>query len=95
MRAILLAAFLVGLTAPALAAYISGNEIYDKCVSSKPTDTYYCLAYITGSFDQLEDYEEYECVPSNASVGQIKDVVIAYLRKITPIPTLQCREPNP
>ena len=95
MRAILLAAFLVGLTAPALAEYISGKEIYDKCVSSKPTDTYYCLAYITGSFDQLEDYEEYECVPSNACVGQIKDVVIAYLRKNTPIPSLQCCEPNP
>ena len=77
----MLAAFLVGLTAPALAAYISGTEIYDKYVSSKPTDTYYCLAYITGSFDQLEDYEECECVPSNASVGQIKDVVIAYLQK--------------
>ena len=51
MRAILLAAFLVGISAPALAAYISGNEIYDKGVSSKPTATYYCFAYITGSFD--------------------------------------------
>ncbi len=69
MRAILLAAFLVGLTAPALAAYKSGNDIYAQCVSPRGADTYYCLAYITGSFDQLEDYEEYECVPSNANVG--------------------------
>ena len=41
MRVILLAAFLVGLTAPALAAFISGNKIYDKCVSSQGADTYY------------------------------------------------------
>ena len=82
MRVILLAAFLVGLTAPALAEFKTGNDIYGKCLSSEGTGRLYCLAYITGSFDQLGGSEEYECVDiEKVSAGQIRDVVIAYLRK--------------
>ena len=74
-------AFLVGFTAPALAEFHSGNNIYRDSVSSESFAKVYCIAYIVGSFDQLKDSEEYKCVPKkNVSEGQIRDVVIAYLR---------------
>jgi len=43
----------------------------------------YCVGYITGSFDALKGSEEYKCVAQEkiVTVGQIKEVVIAYLRK--------------
>jgi hypothetical protein len=70
----------------AQAGFKDGNSLLTECreTESRPSDQYYqrgfCLGYIEGIADYLELVRETSglkpCVPSGATAGQIKDVVI-------------------
>lgn len=65
-----------------------GNELLKFCTDTDP-DTFYqamCLGYIRGADATLllwagaNEATPY-CPPSNVTVGQLKDVVVSYLRR--------------
>lgn len=78
-----------GMPSPVDASYISGNQLYQDCVADKSDSVYYsksarCSAYIVGAVDAWELAAAMTnrplCVPDSVTVGQLKDVVEAYLR---------------
>ena len=83
MRAILLATFLMGFTAPALA--YNGNQIYSNCLSTEPHDQMFCIAHMAGAFDQIAETSSLEKLCGGkqgfkgVSTGQVKDMVMAWL----------------
>ena len=84
-KAVLAAAFAVS-SSPALANYLTGKDLYGDC--SKPQGSFsqgFCSGYISGVVDAIEHYqvgkgaEKSVCVPKEASIGQVKEVVVRYL----------------
>lgn len=73
----------------AVANFTTGNDLLRNCTAKSNEATYYqamayCSAYITGAVDALEA-ERYMavkqgCIPSEVTVGQLRDIVIAYLQ---------------
>lgn len=95
MRAIVMAAVALGAictTSDARAEFKSGNQLLSECTAQRGTAGYYqdmssCFGYITATYDTEEFYEQFEgvpdyvCLPQGVTVGQMADVVIAYLRR--------------
>lgn len=69
---------------PAAAAFNTGNEVLQKCDEGADTqDIAYCLGYIAGAVDQIALWTNYggkNCIPSNATLGQMRDVIVKYLK---------------
>lgn len=72
------------------AGYVSGNDLYRDCTAEKNDLTYYqtrarCSAYIVGAADGIDEERTMsgiaECVPSNVAIGQLRDIVVDYLKK--------------
>ena len=73
----------LGLSSPALGGYYTGNDLYADC--QKDADLwkrYRCMGYVTAISDMHDVYNisTTSCVPLGATVGQLMDVVTAYLR---------------
>lgn len=68
------------LGSPARAGFYSGNELLVFCTDAEVP---VCLGYIAGVADLLNDGlilpTWKQCIPENANLGQIKDVVVRYL----------------
>lgn len=82
----------VGLTATAMAAeptaasmpapsfFLNGNKLFSLCKENRA----YCVSYITGVSDSMEDVGPYlpaakACAPEGVTGAQIADVVIKYM----------------
>ena len=68
----------------------NGNKLYADCTSNNPYNQAYCLGYVAGVTDlavNLSDAAELDarppkiCIPLGVTQGQVKDVVIDYLRR--------------
>ena len=90
--AILLTLSTTWLPAPASAEWKDGNVLLDHCSKEKDDPVYYinesaCLMYILGVYDGLEmdnaihKTKKYYCVPENVQARQIREIVVAYLKK--------------
>jgi hypothetical protein len=94
MRALMLAAaaaaaLAVALPNDATAGFQNGNKLHDICVdgASKPLEFGLCVGYIEGAYDTLVFSRETTgekngsaCVPLQASVRQITELVVAFLK---------------
>lgn len=85
-RALLIAAAAAGLaySAPAHAAFINGNKLYDECKAENVKSATqwqsaaFCIAFVFGVVDSLS-YDK-KCFPEEIIGSQVKDVVIDYLK---------------
>ena len=86
LRKTVVAAALAVSSLPASANYLTGKDLYGDC--SKPQGSFsqgFCSGYISGVVDAIEHYqvskgaEKIVCVPKEASIGQVKEVVVRYL----------------
>ena len=71
--------------APLGVAFLSGNELYNECTGSDGVALSFCVGYIIGVADVLfqNEINKYTaCAPPPPSLtqGQVRDVVIAWLR---------------
>lgn len=62
-----------------------GNQLLRECTGYDVTDTLRCLAYIRGARDMLDALQMAgsgeRCIPQPATLDQVKDVVVRYLRQ--------------
>jgi Ssp1 endopeptidase immunity protein Rap1a len=66
-----------------LAAFIDGNELYNRCTQSD-LGAAYCIGFTTAISDALDGntVNGYDaCPPSTATGGQVRDIVLKYLRE--------------
>lgn len=79
----------VPIAPPARAEFINGNQLYEWCSAEERDANYYqknasCRAYVIGALDdfllEMEIAKKPECIPSNATRGQMADVVTKLLR---------------
>lgn len=63
----------------------SGNDLKTECEDSNPVSSGFCLGYILATMNGMEYAltlaETRVCVPATVTVGQMKDVVLAYMRR--------------
>ena len=60
--------------------FYSGNDLYAKCTAAEGSlERVYCIGIMAGLADAFETGGT-TCLPKNASVGQVMDVVVIYLR---------------
>lgn len=71
--------FLVGLvlSASAHAEFFSGNKLFDH-LNGEASDRIYAMGYIVGVFDTGRGV--IHCPPSGVTVGQVRDMVLTFLR---------------
>ena len=77
--ALFVAASLFGST-PAFPALDSGKTLWDSCNDPDASKQSYCLGYVAGVSDVLVGMH-IVCIGEHASVRQIADVVVQYLRE--------------
>jgi Rap1a immunity proteins len=62
----------------------NGNELLTEC-TAQDTTLQMCIAYIRGARDMLDALQlagsGQRCIPQLATLGQVKDVVVRYLRQ--------------
>jgi hypothetical protein len=68
------------------ASFENGNELYGDCTESDGTPpTAYCLGFVAGVFDTAEmlllDSSGRLCAPKSVTLGQVRDVIVKYLRE--------------
>lgn len=78
-RLIAAVTFTAALAAPAHAEFFLGNTLLARCESFETVETMDCLGYITGAADAAQ-WRSY-CPPDGINRGQIRDVVVAFLRQ--------------
>lgn len=87
--ALMAVALSAGGTLPATAQFIDGNQLHQWCSAEKSDVTFYqenasCRAYVLGALDdfmlEMEIAKKPKCIPSNATRGQMMDVVAKMLR---------------
>ena len=77
---------------PVSAAFVDGNALLKSCETKEGSATYYqessfCTAYVMGVSDTIDFYqgsdevEKFICLPSGVTSGQLRDVVIQFLKK--------------
>lgn len=91
MRGLLLSiAVVFGMAGPASAGFITGEKLFDYCQAKPGTaKKVYCLGYIIGVTDAMEDPFISKALPSQAKVcmpnklrsSKLKDVVVSYLER--------------
>jgi hypothetical protein len=61
-------------------AFESGNELYQQCTAASGSpQNVFCGGYVTAVSDSLES-QRLVCTPKGTTAGQIKDVIVNYLR---------------
>jgi hypothetical protein len=86
MKALVLAVLAFGLSGGVHAqSFFSGNDVYEWCRDNarKPL----CTSFIAGATDMIAAYQLANrtprtlCVPTQANLGQVVDVVVAWLER--------------
>jgi len=65
--------------APARADWMNGNQLQDMCASTSGIDRGLCLSYIMGVLDGARFLDRPLKSPTDATGGQVRDVVAKYL----------------
>jgi len=60
----------------ARASWVDGNELYDSCTSDNLFKAASCLNYVIGALDGNPSIK----TPASATRGQVRDVVVKYLK---------------
>lgn len=76
-RLIALALGFSALPTTAHAEWINGNQLHEWCSSSNQYFASQCMGYILGSLDATPELK----TPENATRGQVRDVIVKYLRE--------------
>ena len=74
--------FSVLFSSPAWADFLTGNTLYDLCSSEISQKKGICAGYVTAIADVLASsplYGEEACIPTEATAGQVLDVVEQWL----------------
>ena len=81
MRAIILSLLLLGGTTQSYAQFYDGNSLYQVCDQrGNNYSSGVCGGYVIGTIDTYLLTKSYPlCLPTNATAGQLTDVVIRYL----------------
>ncbi|MEK1887339.1 MAG: Rap1a/Tai family immunity protein [Phyllobacterium sp.] len=83
-RFLLIAAMVAASILPGNAAYYSGNEIMTKCDDELAFNKGFCLGYFAAVADSWSNSRLVggppECLSAAVTVGQIRDVVVKFLR---------------
>jgi len=77
MKKLILILALLGTNA--YAEFMDGNRLYERMTSGKNTDYAMTLGYIIGVADTMQEVAH--CAPSNATAGQLVDMVKLYLEQ--------------
>lgn len=86
----LLAALLFGvfLSVPAQAAYVTGNDLLQKCESPKQADVYSCMSYVAAVIDYQVMMQSLGtapsadfCLPENYPLDKAAVSVLRYLKR--------------
>lgn len=82
-RFAVLLALLLALSGEARASMLDGNKLFQECKENFAAAQAYCMAYITGVFDALEDNSigGFRSCPPGVSVRQIRDVAVQWLER--------------
>jgi Ssp1 endopeptidase immunity protein Rap1a len=71
--------------ADTVSAILSGDQLLSDCLSKDPDRVLLCAAYVAGVADALAISRAIEgrppCMPAGATVEQVKDVAVRYLRQ--------------
>jgi len=82
VRASVLMTVAAMIAGPARAEFVTGNDLYTKCVSNAPEDKFWCLGFVTGVFDTLPTGPKgLVCPGPNVTAGQVHDVVVKNLQE--------------
>jgi Ssp1 endopeptidase immunity protein Rap1a len=68
---------------PEADAFLTGNQLYSYCNSELSNMRTHCLGYIEGAVDSVPPSsggKTFFCVPKGVEAGQMRDVVVGYLR---------------
>jgi hypothetical protein len=70
---------------PAQAHFLDGNALLAECSVRQGEMTYFqsdseCLGYIIGAYDAVTDTMNGICVPRGVKSGQVRDLVVRFLR---------------
>lgn len=72
------------MSAPARSEFYDGNRILERCESPDIYEKGICLGFVIGATDSLMNFRRYsgrsECVRDSASAGQVRDIVVKYLK---------------
>lgn len=75
----LTAALLLCISAPASAEFLTGNELLERLRAKDEAPRILALGYIMGAADAGNTVNH--CLPTNATAGQVRDVVHQWLEK--------------
>jgi hypothetical protein len=73
-----------GIKKKAFAEFHDGNSLYSRCIDSEAVNMGICLSYIAGIYDTMHKNELYgykACLPTNVTIGQIKDITVSWLQR--------------
>jgi|SRR5262245_1419654 len=74
--------FWFALETPAEANFISGNSLLDACEKTDAASSAFCMGTILAYYDMLYEMQYYcEDESRNRTAGQLRDVVVKYLRE--------------
>jgi hypothetical protein len=88
-RLLFLALLGLGMAGPAAAGFVTGDKLFEFCQArSGSAQNVYCLGYIVGVADMVDDpllskvlpSQAKFCVPDKLQSNQLKDVVVSYLQ---------------
>ena len=69
---------------PVIAGFYDGNVIFQRCSESDAANKSFCLGYIGGVADSMgysdAKANRSQCIDNEATMGQLRDVAVAYLR---------------
>ncbi|MXO58295.1 hypothetical protein GRI89_01890 [Altererythrobacter salegens] len=71
---------------PTAGVFKTGEQLYEVCTSEDDDEIDRCYWYLMGSWDAMTFYadidltDRYACLPEDAVVGELRDVVVSYLR---------------
>lgn len=82
----ILAALALGVAQPATAKapLDTGQEILERCATSDPFNTSWCLGYVRGLMNGYRWLDAAlgtkSCIPETVTLGQLRDTLVAYAR---------------
>lgn len=83
----ILAALALGVAQPATAKapLDTGQEILERCATSDPFNTSWCLGYVRGLMNGYRWLDAAlgteSCIPESVTLGQLRDALVAYARE--------------
>ena len=76
----------------ARAEWMSGRQLAETCATGVAVDRAMCVAYVMGVLDGYRERAQPVRTPADATAGQVRDVVAAYIAENPEKQTLEGRE---